>query len=185
MKPDVALDRLHELLAYNPSTGELTRKVSRGGVRAGSRAGHIELCRSGGPRPGRPIAYRKISVDGKSYRSGRLAYFWMTGVWPVHQIDHRDTDSLNDAFRNLRPATHSQSCANQHKLKPSGLPRGVYKHRRRFSAQIQVDGVRHHLGTFDTPSEAAAAYNAAAIKYHGEFPILNELPPLEFMEAAE
>lgn len=52
------------------------------------------------------------------------------------------------------------------KGKRSGLPHGVSvrvnKGINRYFAQIQVGGKNHHLGTFDTPEDAAAAYIKAA-----------------------
>ena len=39
----------------------------------------------------------------------------------------------------------------------------------KYQAQIQADGVYHHLGYFDDPIEAAHAYDDAARKLHGDF----------------
>lgn len=39
----------------------------------------------------------------------------------------------------------------------------------KYQATIQFQGVRHHLGWYDDPNLAYAAYCEAAKFYHGEF----------------
>lgn len=55
--------------------------------------------------------------------------------------------------------------------------RGVSHNGKGYRAAVTHEGVRHNLGTFETPEEAALAYNEAATLYKGEFVSLNELPP--------
>lgn len=48
--------------------------------------------------------------------------------------------------------------------------KGVYKESRRWKAGVNIS-----LGTYDTPEEAALAYNVAMIKLRGDEAILNEI----------
>jgi hypothetical protein len=93
-------------------------------------------------------------------------------------IDHRDRCGLNNCRANLRLASRSQNNANmsRHKDNMSGV-KGVDWHKRtnKWRARIACNGKHHHLGLFTNLQDAGKAYNAAALKYFGEFARLNPL----------
>ena len=45
----------------------------------------------------------------------------------------------------------------------------------KWNARIGIDKKKISLGYFDTPEQAALAYNEAAQKYHGDYAKLNEV----------
>jgi hypothetical protein len=61
--------------------------------------------------------YRIIGIDNLDYRSGRLAWFYMLGKWPIFEIDHIDGNKLNDIWENLRDVTNTVNCQNSKKLR--------------------------------------------------------------------
>jgi hypothetical protein len=155
-------ERLKEVLSYDRDTGLFHWRVATAHrITVGDIAGAIGH-----------YGYRIIGIDGKSYRANRLAWFYMTGSWPIAEIDHEDTDRSNDAFRNLREATESQNAANG-KLRStntSGL-KGVSwdKEKRKWVAGIKIDYKRKMLGRFDKKEDAHKAYLIAAEKLFGQF----------------
>lgn len=155
-------ERVRELFYYDPETGEFRWKVSNTNrVKVGAIAGGFD-------RHG----HRRIKADGRFYGAHRLAWLYQTGKWPVALIDHINMVPDDNRFCNLREATKSQN--NWNAGKPSTNKSGFKgvcwdKARRRWMAQIQAHGKNNHLGVFDTPEEAHAAYAAAANELHGEF----------------
>lgn len=90
------------------------------------------------------------------------------------QGDHKNGDTLDNQRSNLRVATRSQNKSNSRRLttRKSGY-RGVWLHRLKYRACIKYDGKNHDLGGFDSPIEAAQAYDQAAKVVFGEFAKLN------------
>lgn len=95
------------------------------------------------------------------------------------EIDHKNRNPLDNRRENLRYCTHSQNLANKSMQVNSKTGyRGVdfHKARGKFRARIVVKDRSIHLGRFNTPEEAALAYNIAAKEIYGEFAFLNVIP---------
>ena len=101
-----------------------------------------------------------------------LVWLLTYGVWPEREVDHKFGDRSDNRPCHLRLATHSQNVQNM-KLKTdntSGFKGAMwYKRNQKWGSSITANGVRRFLGLFDTAEEAAAAYAAASLMYHGEF----------------
>lgn len=84
-------------------------------------------------------------------------------------VDHINGDSLDNRRQNLRFCTHAQNMRNRKPCAGKDLPKGVNQVNGRYRAQIAVDGKQFHVGYFATPEAAGRAYDAAALRLHGEF----------------
>jgi len=151
-------ERLKELLNYEPDTGVFTWRISRGRAMVNTEAGNLH--HSG---------YTCIKIDGKSYRSHRLAFLWITGEFPPHDVDHRDGDVANNRWKNIRHATKSENMQNRglNSNNKTGFP-GVSYHKAagKFMATIKVNSKNRYLGLFDTAETAYLAYSKAKVGHH-------------------
>lgn len=122
--------------------------------------------------------YRIITINGTKYRSGRLAWFYMTGEWPIYEIDHKDRDKTNDKWDNLRDITRSENGLNRdlQANNTSGV-RGVHwnEQRQKWVVQVKKDGINYFSGRFDSLDEAVAVRDSVALDLHGDFAELNTL----------
>lgn len=154
----VAQSRLKELLHYDPETGVVTWRATRGGVRAGTVAGSTNH-----------NGYLQIGVDGRDYLVHRLVWLYVHGDWPKHQIDHINGVRADNRIANLREATNAENNQNL-AIRPhntSGFMGACWdSERRKWLAQIRADGKRKYLGRFDTPEVAHAAYLSAKSELH-------------------
>lgn len=93
-----------------------------------------------------------------------------------NEIDHVNGNRLDNRRSNLRFCTHAENCRNSsiRSDNTSGYVGVSFdKSRNKWEAYINLDGNRRHLGRFETPGEAAFAYDRAAKELHGEFAYLN------------
>lgn len=188
-RPRPSLEEVRAQLDYNPETGVFTWRTrppsmfsprkrppeweaKRWNSRyAGKTAGSLWYCDLSRPAEQRR-AYVMIKCGGAGILAHRLAWFIHHGEWPIDLIDHRDGDGLNNRIGNLRMATNAQNLANSKRHRKSTTNfKGVsaVTNSNRFRARIRRGGKEHHLGTFDTPEEAHAAYCRAAAETFGEF----------------
>jgi hypothetical protein len=93
----------------------------------------------------------------------------MTGKWPTPEIDYINGNRSDTRWANLREATRSQNSVWRHTRNKLGV-KGVWVEKNgAYVAQIRSGGKLKYLGTFDTVSQAAAAYAQAAREAFGEF----------------
>lgn len=100
--------------------------------------------------------------------------FGITGDLSV-EVDHRNHDGLDNRRENLRVCTKSQNQGNQRKTRGSSRYKGVAWHKRKgkWRAAIATDGRSRHLGYYVDETEAAMAYDRAALAQWGEFAHVN------------
>lgn len=151
LKTELTVERLRELLHYNPETGVFTWKLKRPGrCGAGKEAGCFDAAHSG----------IKISVDGKQYKANRLAWFYVNGTWPKDQLSYINGCSVDNRIGNLRECDMQNRKARNDNS--SGFVGAVWnKKNQRWQAQIKIDGRNKHLGNFTDPRSASDAYAKA------------------------
>lgn len=158
----LTVERLKELLVYNAETGQFIRRVrTSNSNKAGDVAGGRLV-----------LGYISVRVDNRPYLAHRLAWFYVTGRWPVADIDHINGDPSDNRLCNLREATRSQNHGNmrRHKDNRSGYKGVTWSEpRQKWVAQIYVNGKQRNLGGFVCKEDAAKAYAEAARATHGGF----------------
>lgn len=154
-------EELHRILDYDPETGIFTWKIrSAQRVQIGDIAGSLDN-----------YGYLRININGKRYKSHRLAYIYVYGEIPVSlDIDHKNGITNANWIKNLRAVTKSVNQQNKRigqKNNTSGyLGVSWNKASRKWQAQILIGGKSKYLGRFLLADEAYNAYLDAKRAFH-------------------
>lgn len=109
---------------------------------------------------GRKLVYMHRVVMGDPYNTNGL------------EVDHKDSNGLDNRNKNLRWATRAENCRNKviRSCNTSGYV-GVSFHKgmKKWRARIWVNKVEIIIGYFISKDDAALAYNDSALKYFGKF----------------
>lgn len=166
MKRRISYERLKQLVSYDPNTGLFTWLVTNknGSTRPGKIAGNQ---RRTGKRKGRV----RLRLDNQEYAANVIAFFYMTGRWTNHDVDHKDGDHSNNRWTNLREATRSQNVANKKNTPHSSPYKGITwdTTQEKWRVGIKVNGHQIPLGYYIDLEIARQIYTEAAIKHFGEF----------------
>mgnify|MGYP001076453336 CR=1 FL=1 len=146
-------DELREKFAYDPTTGVFIRRST------GKVAGHRKN-----------NGYLHFHFAGKKRGAHRLAWLYVHGSWPEHDVDHINGIRSDNRICNLRDVSRSVNLQNQRRPashnKSTGVL-GVYRHvGGRFMSRICVNQRGTYLGLFDTIEAAQAAYLEAKHRLH-------------------
>lgn len=160
---------LRSVLHYDPVSGifrwhERTDVPLRWNIRfAGKRAGSTMASK-----------YRQVTLCGGHYYEHRLAWLYMHGSWPKHQIDHLNNDRSDNRLENLREATNQENgvARDQRKLRStnkSGVVGVSWSqkpgHKGSWYATITMDGHMKNLGRYENLEDAVMARREAERQY--------------------
>ncbi len=153
--------RLREILDYDPATGVFRWKET---MNSQAMAGQVAGCMS------HPSPFVQFNIGDKNYHGHRLAWFYVHGVWPEHDIRHVNDNGRDNRIANLKEATNQQIILSfpLRRNNTSGY-KGVSFHKktRRWRASLHTKEKWIHLGLFDTKEEAYEAYCEAGRQTFG------------------
>ncbi|KDN86723.1 HNH endonuclease [Kitasatospora cheerisanensis] len=120
------------------------------------------------------LAGRRISIGSHGYAqiyaggTRTLLHRWVMGIAVGDQqdriVDHINRNRLDCRRANLRLVTPAESNLNR-TIAARDLPPGVYRTRsKRYAAKLKRHYRDHHLGTYDTPEQAATAVAAERVR---------------------
>lgn len=112
----------------------------------------------------------EFMINKKRYNFSlhRLVYWLHNREWDIldsnqdNSIDHIDGDKLNNNIENLRLVTNQENCFNRTRAKGYSWN----KNKKKWMADINLNGKTIYLGLFDNEIDAHNAYLEAKKIYH-------------------
>ena len=102
-------EKLKELLSYNPETGIFVWKMNRGRNNAAAQKGQIAGCIDN------IKGYHVVRINKENFFGHRLAWLYIYGYSPEHDIDHINRDESDNRINNLREVSrqcNTRNCGN-------------------------------------------------------------------------
>jgi len=109
--------QLIKLIHYDPITGIMTWRESRGRCKAGEEAGWKQA-----------DGHRAICLFRENWYVSRLAVFYMTGEYPPPElvVDHENRIRDDNRWKNIRVVTQSVNVQNSHYMEQAATRRDLY-----------------------------------------------------------
>lgn len=150
----LTVERLKELLDYDPESGVFTWRVDRNhNAKAGDIAGYVD----------KSIGYIRIRIDDVPHPAHRLAVIYHTGelIPPLHDVHHLNEAKTDNRIDNLEVIHTRLHTCQHHSDRGTGFwPKCLYpgvmwdQSSGKWQARTKIDGCKYHLGMFTDAEEA-------------------------------
>ena len=148
-----------DYISYDPVSGQFTAIKDRGKIKKGDKLGTKTT-----------NGYLVLGFRNKTQLCHRLAFLFMTGVFPELDVDHINGDRSDNRWTNLRQATRKQNSFNRGENKSKPLPKNIYLHKSgRYRVKMKIEGVTMHFGYFTELDKALEKARSIQELYHKEF----------------
>jgi hypothetical protein len=160
---------LRELLAYDPTTGQLRWRERDRRHFPSDHAWRAWNARWAG-EPALNCPDVRGYLHGRLFRqeqyAHRIAFAIYHGRWPSEQIDHINRDRGDNRIENLRDVDRLANGKNAKlNVRNTSGHVGVCRRGRRWIARFRHNNKDIHIGYFDTVEQAADARRRAASEY--------------------
>ena len=153
----LSIGTLRSQLEYKPEVGAFVGKVDR--KRKGTVNGK---------------GYLNIIINGTTFSAHKLAWMYMTGKYPEHDIDFVNNNRADIRWVNLREANRSQIAMNKSTQKNSTTGvKGLQIYDGKYKAVVRVGSVSRSCNTFalteQGKQQAIQWLEDTRAELHGEF----------------
>ena len=148
----------HQLFEYRGGALYWKLRASRG-VYAGDKVGFVH-----------PSGYRRFMYKRKGYAVHRIIWLMHYGNLP-NEIDHKDSNKLNNNIENLRVANNKNQQNVKLRLDNTTGVKNVYWHKaeKKWTVIVSANKKPHYFGYFKDLELADLVATMAREKYHGAF----------------